>query len=545
MRDADSDRKLKGSTASVLVKALESSGVSHIFTLPGVQNDHLFVALHDSSLRCVHTRHEQGAAYMALGAAMASGKPAPYAVVPGPGFLNTTAALATAYACSAPVMAITGQIPSHAIGKGYGLLHEIPDQTAIVRSLTRWSASISSPQAAWDKTHEAIARLSSKRFQPVGLECPADIWAAQGEVSPDLPEALEEAPIDLDAIVEAAQIIGNADSAMIVVGGGAQDASEQVRRLATDIEAPVIAHRMGHGVVDGRDYHSLNFDAGFHLWPSIDVVIAIGTRFQVQAMQWRTNRCKAIIRIEIDPNEMNRFGKPTVGLCGDAGRVLGLLLEHLPRFNKKRTSREDELRGLKAESAKRLAYLQPQIAYLESIRRELPEEGIFIDELTQLGYVSRLTFPVYEKRTFLSPGYQGTLGWAFPVALGARIGSGGRPVVAVSGDGGFLFNVQELATAVQHKIPVVVVLMNDFAYGNVRRSQVDDFGNRVLGSDLQNPDFRKLVESFGARYHSATTPEDLGLAVREALRSDWVSVVEVQCGPMPSPWPILRQQYPN
>lgn len=545
MHDADSDRKFRGSTASALVKALETSGVSHLFTLPGVQNDHLFVALHDSSLRCVHTRHEQGAAYMALGAAMANGKPAPYAVVPGPGFLNTTAALSTAYACSAPVMAITGQIPSHAIGKGYGLLHEIPDQTGILRSLTKWSASINSPQAGWDKTHEAIARLSSRQAQPVGLECPADIWALQGEISLDLPEVPDEVSIDLDAIAQAAQIIGNADCPMIVVGGGAQDASEQVRRLAADVEAPVVAHRMGHGVVDGRDYHSLNFDAGFHLWPSVDVVIAIGTRFQIQAMQWRTNRCKAIIRIDIDPNEINRFGEPTVGLHGDAGKVLDLLLEHLPRFNKKRASREDELRGLKSESAKRLAYLQPQIAYLECIRRALPEEGIFIDELTQLGYVSRLTFPVYEKRTFLSPGYQGTLGWGLPVALGARIGSGGRPVVAVSGDGGFLFNIQELATAVQHKIPVVVVLMNDFAYGNVRRAQVDDFGNRVIGSDLQNPDFRKLVESFGARYDSAVTPEDLGLAIREAIRSEWVSVIEVQCGQMPSPWPVLRQQYPN
>lgn len=356
---------------------------------------------------------------------------------------------------------------------------------------------------------------------------------------------VDDGAIDTDTVDRAARIIGEAVSPLIVVGGGAQDASVQVRRLAAEIESPVVAHRMGQGIVDDRDYHALNFDAGYHLWPSVDVVIAIGTRFQIQAMQWRIGKSQMIVRIEIDPVEMERFGKPTVGLLGDAARVLDLLLDRLPKFNRKRVSRESELCELRTESAKRLSYLQPQIAYLESIREALPENGIFVDELTQLGYVSRLTFPVYAPRSFLSPGYQGTLGWGIPVALGAQLVSGGRPVVAVSGDGGFMFNVQELATAVQHKIPVVIVLMNDSAFGNVRRAQVNDFGNRLLGSDLQNPDFRKLTESFGADYARAGTPDELRLCVSRAVRNEAVSVIEVPCGPMPSPWPILRQGYPG
>lgn len=533
-------------TAQSMVKALEALGVSRLYCLPGVQNDHLFAALHGAPVSCIHTRHEQGAAYMALGEAMTTGRPAPYAVVPGPGVLNTTAALATANACSAKVLAISGQIPSHAIDKGYGFLHEIPDQTGIVRSLTKWSALINTPQEGWSKTCEAVAHLMTGRPLPVALECPADVWPISDDVRCDVGELpVDYGAIDTDAIDRAARIVGAAVSPLIVVGGGAQDASVQVRRLAVEIEAPVVAHRMGQGIVDGRDYHSLNFDAGYRFWPGADVVIAVGTRFQIQAMQWRIGKNQAIVRIEIDPIEMERFVKPTVGLLGDAAGVLDLLLDRLPRFNRRRVSRENEFREFRAESAKRLSYLQPQIAYLESIREALPEDGIFVDELTQLGYVSRLTFSVYAPRSFLSPGYQGTLGWGIPVALGARLGSGGRPVVAVSGDGGFMFNVQELATAVQHKIPVVIVLMNDSAFGNVRRAQVNDFGNRLLGSDLQNPDFRKLTESFGVDYARAGTPDELQLCVSRAVRNEAVSVIEVPCGPMPSPWPILRQGYPG
>jgi acetolactate synthase-1/2/3 large subunit len=536
----------KKTAASAVVEALEHCEISRLYCLPGVQNDHLFVALHGSSLRCIHTRHEQGAAYMALGEAMVTGRPAPYAVVPGPGFLNTTAALSTAYACSARVLAISAQIPSYAIGKGYGLLHEIPDQTLIVRSLTKWSAQIDTPQEGWSKTCEAVGQLMVGRPLPVALECPAEVWSASGEVRHDPVGANGSLGlVDTDALVRAAKLIGQANSPLIVVGGGAQDASVQVRRLAAEIEAPVVSHRMGQGVVDGRDYRALNFDAGFHLWPRADVIVAIGTRFQIQAMQWRVRKDQVVVRVEIDPVEMERFGTPTVGLLGDAAHVLDLLLARLPGFNRKRASRESELGELRASSAKRLAYLQPQIAYLESIRDALPEDGIFVDELTQLGYVSRLTFPVYMPRSFLSPGYQGTLGWGLPVAAGARLGSGDRPVVVVSGDGGFLFNVQELATAVQHKIPLAVILMNDGAFGNVRRAQVNDFGNRVLGSDLQNPDFRKLTESFGADYVRATTPDELRRCLSRAISNERVSVIEVPCGPMPSPWPILRQGYPG
>jgi acetolactate synthase I/II/III large subunit len=196
--------------------------------------------------------------------------------------------------------------------------------------------------------------------------------------------------------------------------------------------------------------------------------------------------------------------------------------------------------GLHAEMDAKVAFLQPQIAYLEAIRAELPEDGVFVDELTQLGYVGRMVFPVYRPRTYISPGYQGTLGWGVATALGVKLARPDKPVVAVSGDGGFLFNAQELATAVQQRIPVVIVLMNDNAYGNVRRIQADMFGNRLIASNLHNPDFQKFVESFGALAMRATSPAELREKLRTALKADMPTVIEVPAGPMPDPWRVLR-----
>ena len=216
------------------------------------------------------------------------------------------------------------------------------------------------------------------------------------------------------------------------------------------------------------------------------------------------------------------------------------MLDALPAHSRRRELRRDEVLGLHAEVGKQLAFLQPQIAYLEAIRAELPDNGIFVDELTQLGYVSRMVFPVVRPRTFISPGYQGTLGWGVATALGVKVGRPEAPVVAVSGDGGFLFTAQELATAVQFRIPVVIVLVNDGAYGNVRRIQADQFGNRLIACDLRNPDFQKYAESFGAMALRATSPETLREALRTAFKADIPAVIEVPAGPMPDPWTVTR-----
>lgn len=195
--------------------------------------------------------------------------------------------------------------------------------------------------------------------------------------------------------------------------------------------------------------------------------------------------------------------------------------------------------ALKAEMAARVAKLEPQLSYINAMRAELPEDGIYVDELTQVGYVSHFTMPVYQPRTFLSTAYQGTLGWGFAAAIGAKLACPDKPVLSIAGDGGFMFNVQELSTAVRHQVPVVVVVFNDGAYGNVRRIQRDQYDGHTIASDLLNPDFVKLAESFGAMGLKADSPEALRPALRRAFAANGPVLIEVPCDPMPSPWEFI------
>ena len=188
----------------------------------------------------------------------------------------------------------------------------------------------------------------------------------------------------------------------------------------------------------------------------------------------------------------------------------------------------------------RLAKLAPQLAFLEAVRAELPEEGIFVDEVTQIGFAARLALPVYRPRTFLSPGYQDNLGWGFATALGVQDARRDVPVLAISGDGGFLYTANELASAIRHRIPLVTVVFADGAFGNVRRIQEEQYGNRLLASDLANPDFVRYAESFGAAAERARNPEELRAALRRGFaRRDGPTVIEVPVGPMPSPWEFI------
>lgn len=529
-------------TGEAAVASLIANGIDHIFCLPGVQNDYLFDALHSAQdrIRAVHTRHEQGAAYMALGAAMASGKPAAYAVVPGPGFLNTTGALCTAYAVNAPVLALVGQIPAAAIGRGYGMLHEIPDQLGTMRSLTKYADSIRAPHEAPLKVTEAFRQMLSGRPRPTGLECPIDVWSRRAPVRVPAAATPDPIPVDTDAVERAAKLLGDAQRPLICVGGGAQGASAEIRAIAEMLQAPVVMFRMGQGVLDRRHGLAANILVGHKLWGYADVVLAVGTRLNMQVQQWGTDPHLTIVRIDADAEELDRMERPAVGICGDSATALRALLDAVPTHNQRREARADEVAQLRAKADAELSLLQPQLAYLAAIRDELPDDGIFVDELTQLGYAARMAFPVYRPRTYISPGYQGTLGWGVATALGVKLARPDAPVVAVSGDGGFLFNAQELATAVQQRIHVVIVLVNDNAYGNVRRIQSDMFGNRLIASDLHNPDFRKFVDSFGALPLRAASPDELRAALRTALKEDGPVVIEVPAGPMPDPWRILR-----
>ncbi|MEA2936609.1 MAG: acetolactate synthase large subunit [Alphaproteobacteria bacterium] len=530
------------SGGDAVVRSILAHGVRSIYCLPGVQSDHLFNAMFDAgdALRVVHTRHEQGAAYMALGAALATGRPAVYSVVPGPGFLNSTAALATAFSTGARVLALIGQIPSRAIGKGHGLLHEIPDQIGILRTLTKWTERVARPQDAPLLVATAFRELDGGRPRPVGLEVPPDVLAARAEVdlAPQLAPALEP-PLVEDAIERAADLLAKAECPVIFVGGGALEACDEVRAVAERLAAPVVAYRRGKGVLDERHVLSHVLPGGHALWARADVVLAVGTRLQLPINAWGVDDKLKIIKLDIDPEEMERIRKPEIGLVGHSARILRRLAHHLAPVPAMRPDRVAASRALKERVAAGLSVLAPQVAYLRAIRDVLPDDGVVIDELTQVGYVARSAYETRRPRSYISSGYQGTLGWGVAVALGVKHALGDAPVVALSGDGGFMFNVQELATAVRHRIAAVNIIFNDGAYGNVRNMQRDLHGNRLIGSDLANPDFVKLAESFGIGGYRATGPEALRRALEQALARNEPALIEVPCGDMPSPWPFI------
>jgi len=523
---------------------LELNGIDTLFCLPGVQNDSFFDALYDrtNAIRPIHARHEQACAYMALGYAMASGKPSAYVVVPGPGFLNTTAALSTAYAVNAPVLALTGQIQQSMIGRNVGLLHELPDQLAIMRGLTKWADRITSPAAAPGLVNEAFRRLLSGRKRPVALECAIDMWGRKAPVElATSPATPDPCPVDEDGVDRAAKLLGSAQRPLIVVGGGSQGAGEPVLAIAEMLEAPVVTGRMGQGVIDGRHRLSVTSLAGYNYWIEADVVLAVGTRLQPQQMSWGVGQQK-IIRIDIDSEELDRQRKPEIGIVGDAAATLKALANRLGSHNTKRNGRADAVAEIKALATKKVRdTLGPQIAYLEAMRAALPENGILVDELTQMGYAARLAYPTYKSRTFLSPGYQGTLGWGYATSLGVKVAKPDTPVLSISGDGGFLFTAMEMSTAAQNNIGVVSVVFSDGAYGNVKRIQQQAFNGRTIASDLHNPDFVKLGESFGIASERAKSPTELGAAITRALARGGPSLIDCPVGAMPDPWALVTQ----
>jgi len=519
------------------VEALIAHGVDTLFGLPGVQNDWLYNALFDNRdrIRVIHTRHEQGCAYMALGYTQATGQPAVFNVVPGPGLLNATAGLATAYGLNAKVFCLTGQIHSARMGMGKGDLHEIPHQDEVLRGLTKWNDIVLHPAEAGRKVAQAFYEMHSARPRPVGLEIPPDILKLRTEVPPT-PTPLEpyRPPVDAGAIESAGKLLGESARPMIFVGGGAQGVSDEVRRLAEMLAAPVVSHRTGQGVLDSRHPLSLKMQQAHGYYKTADVLLAIGSHIRTPIERWGTDDNMTVIRIDVDYDAMHRIQRPDLPIVALAEDALPPLLDAVDKHNRARSSRDDQMLEIKADWAQQSAYLEPQNTYLRIMREEIGEDGVFVDEYTQVGYAARFNFPVYHPRTYIASGYQGTLGYGFPTAMGVKVARPDVPVLSIAGDGGFMFTVQELATAVQQRIPLVTIIFNNDAYGNVRTMQIRDYDERVIASDLVNPDFVKLGESFGANAFRAEDERQLREAMRYGFASELPTIIEVHTGETPS-----------
>ncbi|MGW0820298.1 thiamine pyrophosphate-dependent enzyme [Streptomyces sp. NPDC002845] len=535
--------------AEALVRQLEREGVTHVFGVPGVQLDHVLDALARSRaaggpIEYVAARHEQGAAHMAEAYARTTDRPGVCLVVPGPGVLGALPAVATGYACSSPLLCVAADIPSPLSGRALGMLHELPDQDGMLTSVTKWSARAETPGAIPALVHQAIRQSRAGRPRPVALTIPADVLATRAEGGYEEPEAegVPEAPDVTETVTEIAAVLRSARRPLIYAGGGtlAARAGQALTALAERLDAPVVLSRNAGGAVPA--HHRLAFPslAAPRLLPEADVVLVVGSRFlSPRGTALPTAPGATVILVNADPADLGAPRRAELTLCADARTALEAIAAELRTSPAPNDWQADDLTAVRAGCVRKVEGVQPQWSYVQALREAIPDDGFLVNELTQVGYLAAVGYPVHHPGTFLTPGYQGTLGYGYPTALGVKVGNPDRAVVSVNGDGGFCFNVQELATARKYGIGVVAVVFNDNAYGNVRRIQADEFEGRYIGSDLASPDFVRLAESFGVPAVRAGTPGGLAGALKEALGETGPSLIEVPVGEMPSVWPLL------
>jgi acetolactate synthase-1/2/3 large subunit len=540
------------STADVIVQSLISHGVDTVFGIPGVQTYPLFDAMARSGIRVIGARHEQTVAYMAFGYVQATGRTGVYSVVPGPGFLNASAALISAYGASAPVVCVTGEIPARFIGRGLGHLHELPDQLATMRSLTKWAATVEHPGQASELTARAFYHARSGRPRPTAIAVPWDVLAANaGPADAVLASAVPPVPVrtpevDHAAIAQAADLLAGARNPMIMVGGGARHAAGEVRELAGLLQAPVVSFRAGRGIVDDDDPFGFTGAAGFRRWADTDVLLGIGTRLELAWFRWpgRPAGLRTVL-IDIDPVQEVRL-EPDVMIVADAREAAAALAAELAPVpsgaTAARADRSAEFRAVKEQAARDFRDVGADLEYLAAIRAALPADGFFVEEICQAGFASYFGFPVHAPRQFITCGYQGTLGFGYPTSLGVKAAFPDRAVVSIAGDGGFMFGIGELAAAVQYNLGVVAVVFNNNAFGNVLLDQQRLYEGREAGARLHNPDFAAVAEAFGADGHRVRTPEQLEATLTKALAAGRPAVIEVQTtigGAPATPWKYL------
>ncbi len=535
--------KLSGGEA--LAKSLAREGVEVVFGIPGIQIYGIVAAIRDEpGIRMITTRHEQATTYMADGYARASGNPGVAVVVPGVGLYNAASGLANAFSRSTPVLLIAGQIPRGAIGKNRGAVHEIADQAGAVRSVTKWQGQASRPREVPGGVSEAFRQMRTGRPRPTLLEMPPEVGVEQEEVELPSPVHVPRTVPDREALEKAAQVVANSSLPLIYAGGGVarSDAEAAVVELCEATNIPVITSSGGKGVLP--DKHPLSYGSCFsprgerqemnqlyEVMQSADVVIGIGARFSLGCP---ASPGSALVNINIDDTDITRHHPNTIALHGDAKATIEALLPHL--LGAGAGSRPSPVEAVSA--ARRLiAYYdirlkEPQYPVLEAIRRGVPEDAFVVWDVTQFGYYARTHWQVNHPKTYMDSGYSFNLGYAFPTALGVKVASPERPVVCMTGDGGFMFNSSELSTAVRYGINLVTVVFNNDSYGNVARDLDDAFGGSY-GTDLHNPDFVKFAESFGAVGMRADDPVELERLIPLALERQAPVVIDVPFGDMP------------
>ena len=533
--------------AQALVAQLVAEGVDTVFALPGVQIMAAFDAFHErqDDVRLVHVRHEQATTYMADGYARATGKVGVAMAVPGPGALNAAAGLGTAYAASSPVLLISGQIASDSLGREEGQLHEVEDQLDVFRPITKWNHRVTRVEEIPAAVHEAFRHLKTGRPRPVELEVPPDTLAATGDA--EIIEAEDYAPQSArDGDIErAASLLAASERPAIMVGGGARisGAGDEILELAEFLQAPIMGTQNSKGVIHegspfyvGTNYSMVGpADAVF---ADADALLAVGSRMLFTQRDAPAN--PPTVQIDVDAAEIGRNLPVEVGIVADAKTAAAQLLSRLRESSNPKPSRAGRIAELRSgffDEMRRIAPAQSRI--IAELRDALPDDAIVVSGVTNIGYWSNVFYEVRQPQTYVTSGYFGTLGYAFPTALGAKVGRPDKKVVALCGDGGFMYSPQELSSALRHGINAVAVVFNNGAFGASEWDQTHRYGRNFIGTDLNNPDFMLLAQSFGA-VGMRTEPEGFSELLESALNADAPVLLEVVLPNLMPPFQIVE-----
>ncbi|HEV2109304.1 MAG TPA: thiamine pyrophosphate-binding protein [Thermomicrobiales bacterium] len=526
--------------ADIAIATLEAHGAETVFGVPGVHTLALYDALSRSSLTHILARHEQGAGFMADGYARATGRPGIGIIITGPGITNVATPVGEAYADSSPVFILSSNVERPYLDSMRGSLHDLKDQLGLMAAVTGWNTRVLDAADTSGAVSEAMRRVSSGRRLPVHVEIPLDILdelvgdasiesqRPPGPISPD-PRLLEEAASRLQL----------ARKPVLYCGGGAVSsaAGEHVIPLAERLGAPVLTSIMGKGSVP--EDHPLVLGT---LWSrendvdtllrEADCMVVFGSKLGVQATNhFRMPIPAELIRVDVDELELNLNARPTLSILGDAALAAEGIVSLLAGRDFAAPGFGIERVGDARRHARTGAFGADRLPYIAALRRAVPRDGIVAFDMTMMSYAACYLYPTYLPRTFLFPSGYGTLGFALPAALGAKVGRPQTAVACVVGDGGFQYTMQEIGTAAQHRIGVPIVIFNDSTYSAVKDEQARTRGGRFIGVDLVNPDYATLASAYSIPGVRADTPESLEIALSEALTRDLPTIIDVAIEP--------------
>jgi len=526
--------------AEAVMKLLAAYEVDTVFGMAGTMTVELYRGIEGAGIRHVQCRNEQGASLMADGYARATGKPGVCTIIAGPGVTNAATGIAQAYCDSQPMLVLSGACATRTHGKGWGAVHELADQAAVTAGFTAFSAMVRYPEELPELIARAYAVFRGSRPRPVHLSLPRDVlpetvaddWKMRRTPSLPMPDAA--------AIDEAADRLAQAKRPLILVGGGAVGTRKALAAIAERIGAPVLATNAGKGILP--ESHPLSLGCSIlqkssqQALAEADVVLLVGSQVgQGDHFLPKLDISGDIVRIDIDPRELTSMYCAAVPIQADARAALLALSSALAARKPaaQRPQGELRVRDILARNAASMSELEKLHARVWKILRSaLPADAIVMGDASQLVYSGSFAMPMETERCWYYSGTYCALGVALPMAIGAKIGAPQRPVIAVAGDGGIMFTVNELATAAEEGLALPVIVWNNDALKEI----VDQMDRREIpriGVEPKSPDFVQLAQSLGCHACRAASAEHLAQAVRDAFIADGPTLIEVR---QDTPW---------